>query len=157
MSLTVLEYKTQGNRYYSNNQSLLAIQLYSEAIKLIENKLEEENVVPLYLLYLNRSAAYIQDKDFYCGYEDAKQSLKLKRNENFKGFYRAAICAYHLGFIEQAEEFIKEAINNHQQNALDYRDLKLLIEKKVQCMKRWRKPVATAKKGLKLLEQIFEE
>ncbi|CAF4888254.1 unnamed protein product [Rotaria sp. Silwood1] len=157
MSLTVLEYKTQGNRYYSNNQSLLAIQSYSEAIKLIENKLEEENVIPLYLLYLNRSAAYIQDKDFYCGYEDAKQSLKLKRNENFKGFYRAAICAYHLGFIEQAEEFIKEAINNHQQNALDYRDLKLLIEKKVQCMKRWRKPVATAKKGLKLLEQIFED
>ncbi|CAF3664974.1 unnamed protein product [Rotaria sordida] len=157
MSLTVLEYKTQGNQYYSNNQSLLAIQSYSEAIKLIENKLEEENIVSLYLLYLNRSAAYTQDKDFYCGYEDAKQSLKLKKSENFKGFYRAAICSYHLGFIKQAEEFIKEAINDHQQNVLDYLDLKLLIEKKVQCMKRWRKPIATAKKGLKLLEQIFEE
>jgi tetratricopeptide (TPR) repeat protein len=155
MSLTPLEYKTQGNQYYSSNQSSLAIQSYTQAIQLIEKNPQED--LPLYLLYSNRSAAYIQDKDFYCGYEDAKQSLKLNKNENFKGFYRAAICSYHLGFIEQSEEFIKEATNDHHQNLLDYLDLKLLIEKKVKCMKRWRKPVATAKKGLKLLEQIIEE
>jgi tetratricopeptide (TPR) repeat protein len=155
MSLTPLEYKSQGNEYYSNNQSSLAIQSYTQAIQLIEKNPQED--LPLYLLYSNRSAAYIQDKDFYCGYQDAKQSLKLKKNENFKGFYRAAICSYHLGFIQQSEEFIKEATNDHNQNLLDYLDLKLLIEKKVKCMKRWRKPVATAKKGLKLLEQIIEE
>jgi tetratricopeptide (TPR) repeat protein len=155
MSLTPLEYKTQGNEYYSTNQSSLAIQSYTQAIQLIEKNPQED--IPLYLLYSNRSAAYIQDKDFYGGYEDAKQSLKLKKNENFKGFYRAAICSYHLGFIEKSEEFIKEATNDHNQNLLDYLDLKLLIEKKVKCMKRWRKPVATAKKGLKLLEQIIEE
>jgi tetratricopeptide (TPR) repeat protein len=155
MSLTPLEYKSQGNEYYSNNQSSLAIQSYTQAIQLIEKNPQED--LPLYLLYSNRSAAYIQDKDFYCGYQDEKQSLKLKKNENFKGFYRAAICSYHLGFIQQSEEFIKEATNDHNQNLLDYLDLKLLIEKKVKCMKRWRKPVATAKKGLKLLEQIIEE
>lgn len=141
MALTALEYKNEGNQYYSKNESLLAIESYNEAIKLIENNYEEN--VPL---YLNRSAAFIQDKNFYSGYEDAKKSLKLNKNENFKGFYRAAVCAYHLGFIEKSEEFIKEATKNHHQNLLDYVDLKLLIEKKVNCMKRWRKPVATAKK-----------
>jgi len=152
MSLTALEYKNQGNEYYSNNQSLLAIESYSEAIKLIENKSQEN--LPLYLLYLNRSAAFIQDKNFYSGYEDAKKSLKLKKNENFKGFYRAAICSYHLGFIEKSEEFIFEATKDHKQNLLDYLDLKLLIEKKVKCMKKWRKPIATAKKSIKNLEDI---
>jgi tetratricopeptide (TPR) repeat protein len=153
MSLTPLEYKTQGNEYYSSNQSSLAIQSYTQAIQLIEKNPQED--LPLYLLYSNRSAAYIQDKDFYCGYEDAKQSLKLNKNENFKGFYRAAICSYHLGFIQQSEKFIKEATKDHNQNLLDYLDLKLLIEKKVQCMKRWRKPTATAKKTLKALERII--
>ena len=156
MSLTALEYKNQGNQYYSTNQSSLAIQSYTQAIQLIETNPQDESV-PLHVLYSNRSAAYIQDKDFYCGYQDAKQSLKLKKNENNKGFYRAAICAYHLGFIEKSEEFIKEATDDHHQNLLDYLDLKLLIEKKVQCMKKWRKPVATAKKGLKNLEQIIEK
>jgi hypothetical protein len=41
----------------------------------------------------------IQDKNYYSGYEDAKHSLKLKKEENLKGFYRAAIYAYHLTFI----------------------------------------------------------
>ncbi|CAF4774723.1 unnamed protein product, partial [Rotaria magnacalcarata] len=71
MSLNAMEYKTQGNNYYAKNESLLAIESYSEAIKLIENQPEE--ILPLYLLYSNRSAAFIQDKNFYSGYEDAKQ------------------------------------------------------------------------------------
>jgi len=129
MALTAMEYKNRGNEYYSKNESLLAIESYSEAIKLVQNN-PEENAPPLYLLYSNRSAAYIQDKNFYSGYEDAKQSLKLKKYENFKGFYRAAICSYHLGFIEKSEAFIKEATNDHNQNLIDYLDLKLLIEKK---------------------------
>ncbi|CAF3465594.1 unnamed protein product [Rotaria sp. Silwood1] len=155
MSLTSMEYKSQGNKYYSNNEWLLAIESYSEAIKLIENNVEEN--LPLYLLYSNRSAAYIQDKNFYSGYEDAKQSLKLKKDGNFKGFYRAAICAYHLGFIEQSQQFIKEATQDHQQNLINYLDLKLLIEKKINCMKKWRKPIATAKKSIKNLQQIIQK
>ncbi|CAF2009983.1 unnamed protein product [Rotaria magnacalcarata] len=155
MSLNAMEYKTQGNNYYAKNESLLAIESYSEAIKLIENQPEE--ILPLYLLYSNRSAAFIQDKNFYSGYEDAKQSLKLKKDENFKGFYRAAICAYHLGFIEQSQLFIKEATKDHQQNLIDYLDLKLLIEKKVNCMNKWRKPTATAKKLIKSLQHIIEK
>ncbi|CAF2588167.1 unnamed protein product [Rotaria sp. Silwood2] len=155
MSSTAMEYKSEGNKYYSNKEWLLAIESYSKSIKLIENNNEDN--LPLYLLYSNRSAAYIQDKNFYSGYEDAKQSLKLKKDENFKGFYRAAICAYHLGFIEQSQQFIKEATQDHQQNLIDYLDLKLLIEKKVNCMKKWRKPVATAKKLIKNLQQIIEK
>ena len=144
MALTAMEYKNQGNQYYSNNDSLSAIESYSEAIKLIKTNPEEN--LPLYLLYSNRSAAYIQDKNYYSGYEDAKESLKLKKDENFKGFYRAAICAYHLGFIDKSEKFIKEATNDHHQNLLDYLDLKLLIEKKVKFNEKIRKPIATAKK-----------
>ena len=145
MSLTLLELKNQGNQYYSNNQSSLAIESYTEAIKLVHIHPEED--VPLYVLYSNRAAAYIQDEDFYCGYEDAKESLKLKKEGNFKGFYRAAVCAYHLGFVDKSKELIKEATEDHHQNPLDYSNLKLLIEKKVECMTRWRKPVATAKKS----------
>jgi len=126
----------------------------NQSIKVVKNNREES--IPLYLLYSNRSAAYIQDKNFYDGYQDAKQSLKLKRDENFKGFYRASICAYHLGFIEKSKEFIFEATKDHQENLLDYLDLKLLIEKKINCMKRWRKPIATAKKSIKNLEEIIQ-
>jgi tetratricopeptide (TPR) repeat protein len=155
MVLTAIEYKNQGNQYYANNEPLLAIESYSEAIKIIENNLEEN--LPLYLLYLNRSAAYIQEKNFYSGYEDAKQSLLLKKNENFKGFYRAAICAYHLGFIEQSEKFIKEATNDHHQNLLDYLDVKLLIEKKVNSMKKYQKTGLTAIKSIERLQEIIQK
>jgi len=153
MSLTPLELKNQGNEYYSNNQSSLAIESYTKAIELLQINPEES--LPLYLLYSNRSAAYIQEKNFYDGYEDAKESLKLKKDGNLKGFYRAAVCSYHLGFVEESKNLIKEATEDHHQNLLDYLNLKLSIEKKVQCMTKWRKPVATAKKGLKNLEQII--
>jgi len=63
-------------------------------MKLIENSCEKNP--SLYLLYSNHSTVYIQDKDYYSCYKDAKHSLKLKKEENLKGFYRAAICAYHL-------------------------------------------------------------
>jgi tetratricopeptide (TPR) repeat protein len=155
MVLTALEYKNQGNQYYSNNDSLSAIESYSEAITLIKTNPDEN--LPLYLLYLNRSAAYIQDKNYYSGYEDAKESLLIKKDENLKGFYRAAICAYHLGFIDESEKFIKEATNNHHENLLDYLDLKLLIEKKVNSMKKYQKSMITAKKSLKNLEEIIQK
>jgi tetratricopeptide (TPR) repeat protein len=155
MSLTPLELKNQGNEYYSNNQSSLAIESYTKAIELLQINPEES--LPLYLLYSNRSAAYIQEKNFYDGYEDAKESLKLKKDGNLKGFYRAAVCSYHLGFVEESKNLIKEATEDHHQNLLDYLNLKLSIEKKVQCMTKWRKPVATAKKGLKNLEQIISK
>jgi tetratricopeptide (TPR) repeat protein len=153
MSLTPLELKNQGNEYYSNNQSSLAIESYTKAIELL--RINPEESLPLYLLHSNRSAAFIQEKNFYDGYEDAKESLKLKKDGNLKGFYRAAVCSYHLGFVEESKNLIKEATEDHHQNLLDYLNLKLSIEKKVQCMTKWRKPVATAKKGLKNLEQII--
>ena len=156
MSLTALQLKNQGNEHYSKNKSSLAIQSYSEAIQLvIEN--EEETSPPLFVLYSNRSAAHIQNEDFYCGFQDAKESLKLKKDENFKGFYRAALCGYHLGFIKRSQQLIKEATEIYHQNLGDYSNLKLSIEKKIKCILRWRKPIATAKKCLKNLEQIIEK
>ena len=157
MSLTAFEYKTQGNEYYSRNEFLLSIESYTKAIELIENNIPEENDLSLDLLYSNRAAAYIKIKDFYAGYFDAKKSLKLKSEENFKGSYRAALCAYHLGFIDKSKEFIKQATTNHPDKLVDFADLKVLIEKKVQCMTKWRKPVATAKKGLHNLEHIINK
>ena len=156
MSLTPLELKNQGNEHYSKNESTLAIESYTESIKLVlEN--EENESPPLYILYSNRSAAHIQDEDYYSGYEDAKKSLKLKKDENFKGFYRAAVCAYHLGFIKQSEGLIKEATETYHQNLEDYSSLKLSIEEKIKCILKWRKPIATAKKGLKNLENIIDK
>ncbi len=155
MSLTPLEFKHQGNEYYSNNQSSLAIESYTKAIELLQINSDES--LPLYLLYSNRSAAFIQEKNFYDGYEDAKESLKLKKDGNFKGFYRAAICSYHLGFIEKSEEFIKEATEVHHQNLLDYFNLKLLIKKKVKRMNKYRKANATAKGSLNHLKKIIQK
>ncbi|CAF1417345.1 unnamed protein product [Rotaria sp. Silwood1] len=155
MSLTAVEYNNQANKYYLNNESLLSIESYSEAIKLIENNSKEN--LPLYLLYLNRSAAYIQDKNFYSGYEDAKYSLNLKNDKNFKALYHAAICLYHLGFIEESQLFIKEAIEDHKNNLIDYLNLKLLIEKKVNTMNKWRKTLTDAKQSIKHLQHIIEK
>ncbi|CAF1482767.1 unnamed protein product [Rotaria sordida] len=155
MSLTAIEYNNQGNKYYLNNESLLSIESYNEAIKLIENNSKEN--LSLYLLYLNRSAAYIQDKNFYSGYEDAKYSLKLNQVKNFKALYRAAICLYHFGFIEESQLFIKEAVEDHKTNLIDYLNLKLLIEKKVNTMNKWRKPLTDAKQSIKHLQDIIEK
>jgi tetratricopeptide (TPR) repeat protein len=155
MSLTPLELKNQGNEYYSNNQSSLAIESYTKAIELLQINPEES--LPLYLLYSNRSAAYIQEKNFYDGYEDAKESLKLKKDGNLKGFYRAAVCSYHLGFIKKSKEFIKEATEDHHQNLLDYLNLKLSIEKKVKRMNKYRKANATAKASLNHLKKIIQK
>lgn len=156
MSSSALQLKTQGNEHYSKNESTLAIESYTGAIKLVLENAEIESP-PLYILYSNRSAAHIQDEDYYCGFEDAKKSLKLKKEENWKGFYRAAVCAYHLGFIKRSEELIKEATEIYHQNLEDYSTLKLSIEKKIKCILRWRKPIATAKKGLKNLENIIDK
>ncbi len=155
MSLSPLELKDQGNQYYSNHQSSLAIESYTKAIDLL--RINPEESLPLYLLYSNRSAAYIQEKNFYDGYHDAKESLKLKRDGNFKGFYRAAICAYHLGFLKKCKELIKEATEDHHQNILDYCNLKLLIEKKVRRIIKYRKPNATAKASLNFLKKIIQK
>ncbi|CAF1162690.1 unnamed protein product, partial [Didymodactylos carnosus] len=59
--LTALEWKILGNRHYSNHESSAAIQSYSEAIKLVQT-IQQQDVdnVQLYLLYSNRSLAYIQ-------------------------------------------------------------------------------------------------
>lgn len=155
MTLNAMEYKIEGNEYYKKKQWLSAIDSYNKAIQMIENNVEQDP--PLYLLYLNRSAAYIKDKNFYSGYEDAKKSLKLNRNDNFKGFYRAAVCSYHLGFIEKCNVFIKEGTKDHQENLLDYLNLKLSIEKKVNIMNKYRKTISTAKKSINSLEQILDK
>ena len=147
MAFTALEYKNQGNEHYMKKQISLAIQSYNEAIKLLENHPDEN--LPLYLLYSNRSAAYIQDKDFYSGYEDAKRSLKLQKKDNCKGFYRAALCACHLGFISKSKAFIHEAITEYQGKSQDYSSIQELIEKKVKCMTQYRKPQVTAKRVMK--------
>lgn len=154
-SLTAIELKNQGNEYYSKHESSFAIESYTKSIELIQTN-PDETCPALFVLYSNRSAAHIQDEDYYNGYEDAKESLKLQKNENFKGFYRAAVCAYHLGFIKRSQQLIKEATEIYHQNLQDYSILKLSIEKKIQCMLRWRKPIATAKKSLKNLEEIIE-
>ncbi|CAF1197360.1 unnamed protein product, partial [Rotaria sordida] len=49
---------------------LLAIESYSEAIKTTESKPTTD--LPLYVLYSNRSASFIQNKNYYSGYEDAR-------------------------------------------------------------------------------------
>jgi hypothetical protein len=55
--------------------SLTEMESYGEAIKPVKNNSDEN--VPVYLSHSNRSAAYIQDKNYYSEYEDAKQSLKF--------------------------------------------------------------------------------
>lgn len=158
MSSTALHCKNEGNQHYGKHQWALAIEAYSRAIELMHKAPTEEETadgVDLYLLYSNRSAAHIQDKNFYDGYEDAKRSLELRREKNFKAFHRATVCAYHLGFLEEARTLMREATNEQQQNIVDYHDVQVLIENKDRCMKRWRKPIATAKKGLKNVEYII--
>lgn len=155
MSISPLDYKKQANEFYSKQQWSSAIDAYSKAIDLIQTTSDES--VPLYLLYLNRSCVYIQEKNFYDGYQDARQSLKLKAEKNGKGSYCAGICAYHLGFIESATKFADQAIKDQQEKSNDYFDLKLLIEKKVKSMKRWRKNDMTANKSLDKLEQILHQ
>lgn len=154
MGLTAVEYKNQGNEFYATKKTSEAIQSYTEAIKLIQTNPDEN--LPLFVLYSNRAAAYIQDKDFYSGYEDAKRSLKLEKRQNFKAFYRAALCAYHLGFLSTSQSLIDEVIKDYQGKSDDYTNVKQMIEKKMKCMTEYRKPQVTAKRVLKTLEKIIK-
>jgi len=156
MSLTPLDYKKQANEYYSKQQWSLAIDAYSKAIEIIRTTTSNESI-PLYLLYLNRSSAYIQDKNFFDGYQDARQSLKLKAEANSKGYYCAGICAYRLGFIDKATKYAEQAINGQREEFNGYLDLKYLLEKKVNSIKRWRKNNMTATKCLDRLQQITHQ
>lgn len=155
MASTALDQKNQGNEFYANKKTSEAIQSYTEAIKLLQIK--PEATLPLHLLYSNRAAAYIQERDFYAGYEDAKRSLKLEKHGNFKGFYRAALCAYHLGFLPTAESLIGEAIKDYHGKPEDYSIVKEMLDKKVKCMAEFRKPQATAKRVLKNLEKVIKK
>ncbi|CAF4967887.1 unnamed protein product [Rotaria sp. Silwood1] len=76
----------------------------------------------------------------------AKHSLKLNKDQNFK--------TLHLGFIEQ---FIQEAIEDHKQILLDYLNSKLLIENKINYMKKWRKQDGTTKNLIENLQEIIDK
>ncbi len=70
---SILELKSTINLKWK--MSLTEMESYGEAIKPVKNNSDEN--VPVYLSHSNRSAAYIQDKNYYSEYEDAKQSLKF--------------------------------------------------------------------------------
>ena len=61
-----------GNAQFRATKSDEAIESYNQEIKLVENESDEN--VPLYIFSSNRSAAFIQDKDF------STVDMKMQKN-----------------------------------------------------------------------------
>ena len=79
--------KEEGNNFYKAGDWMRAISCYSDAIE----KSESNNAIFLN----NRSAAYIQIRDFTAGLKDAERVVELEP-ENLKGLFRVASCYANL-------------------------------------------------------------
>ncbi|KAI8974361.1 beta-lactamase-like protein [Pilobolus umbonatus] len=84
----------------------------------------------LALIYSNRSASYIETKEYKKAEEDAKRVIELDRNWS-KGYFRYGEALFRQGLFDEAIESYKQAVEKDPKNGkeLSTHITKALIEK----------------------------
>lgn len=100
-NLTAEEYKTKGNNAFDNEKYELACNYYSKAIELDSSS---------EVYYLNRSNAYIKQKDYMRSYSDSSKALMIN-SKNMKAVYRQALSLFELEEYEQSLKILQENLN----------------------------------------------
>ena len=120
MTVGVEELKATANGYFKDKDFKNAVQLYSEAISLVENNAESIDLKST--LLSNRSQCFINIGDYKTALDDAKQSIAL--NGNLKSKFRLHSALFHLGDFHGSLEALKESCPK----STDLNQLELIIQ-----------------------------
>lgn len=109
MSLTVDEYKQQGNAAFAAKKYEEAIELFTKAIEVSET--------PNHVFYSNRSACYASLKKFRQALNDASECVKINPSWP-KGYTRMGAAHLGLGDLDDAESNYKKALELDPSNKI---------------------------------------
>lgn len=97
---TFEEIKEKGNEYYKQHEYEKSIKFYTRAMKIQKNP----------VIYLNRSAAYLQLERYYEAYNDAQLAYKCDLNKE-KALFRMGKAAYGMQKWKKAVQHFTAMIN----------------------------------------------
>ena len=101
-----LEFKNKGNDAFKSQEYESALELYSKSLRYNPNNAQTLS---------NRSAVYLQLKDYIKAMEDANLAIKIE--ESFvKSYFRLAKCHVASGNIVQAKVMFEKALALHPGN-----------------------------------------
>lgn len=103
---THISAKEKGNDAFKRKDFAKAVEWYGEAIRMMEQAKEKEN---LHALFGNRSAAYVALKKYDDAIEDGKRSIDAK-SSYVKGYYRLARAFEAKGSINKAIDTIMKGL-----------------------------------------------
>lgn len=101
MSLSVDEYKQQGNAAFAAKDYNKAVELFTKGIDVSEQ--------PNHVLYSNRSACFASLKEFEKALNDANECVKINPSWS-KGYNRIGAAQFGLGSLDEAEQSYKKAL-----------------------------------------------
>ena len=110
--------KSKGNEYFKMKDYEKSVKLYNRALKAEDNP----------IIYLNRSAAYLQLNKYFEAYKDAKKAYEMNANIE-KALYRLGKSAYGMRDWNKALEHYQKFVDLYPDN----QDIKKEIDK---CKKR---------------------
>lgn len=133
-SSAIQKLRESGNTAFRKNDHASAIKYYSLGIDMASGRplWEPSGLVreELTQLYANRAQAYMAGNFWAEGAVDAQCSVELKKGQNAKAWWRRGRCLLEMGRVEEAREWISEALEFEGQEA-DLVALMEEIEKKV--------------------------
>ena len=113
-SAQINKLREAGNASHKKGAYADAIKLYSLAIDMAVGRpvWEAAGVVreELSALYGNRAQAWMAQQAWAEGAVDAECSVELKKVANTKGWWRRGQCLKEMGRLEEAAEWIREAV-----------------------------------------------
>ncbi|KAE9972588.1 hypothetical protein EG328_004903 [Venturia inaequalis] len=127
-SSQIQKLRESGNTAFRKNDHAEAVKLYTLGINMAVGRplWEPSGLVreELTQLYANRAQAYMASNLWPEGAVDAQCSVELKKGQNAKAWWRRGRCLLEMGRVEEAREWVAEALEFEGQEA----DLVALME-----------------------------
>lgn len=137
-SAAIAKLRTSGNDAYKKKQFGEAVRVYSLGIEMALGRpnWEPSGLVKdeLYLLYANRSQAYMATGLWPEGLADAEVSIDCKRVGNPKAHWRKGKCLKEMGRLEEAREALELGLEFGGEDA----DLKSLYKEVTEALEKRR-------------------
>jgi tetratricopeptide (TPR) repeat protein len=123
VSVPKVPQQEEGNQLFREGKIVPAIKKYTEALKTAADS-------PL--LYSNRSACYLQQKQWKQAFEDARKACELDPSL-VKGWYRQAVALRRMSHLREARAAIRKAVKVSARKGVpaDVEEEKQLIEKTI--------------------------
>ncbi|KAJ9631660.1 hypothetical protein H2203_000059 [Taxawa tesnikishii (nom. ined.)] len=113
-SAQITKLKETGNASFKKSQFGDAVRMYSLALDmaLARPLWEPAGLVreELSMLYGNRAQAHMAQQNWAEAAVDAECSVELKKVANVKGWWRRGVCLKEMGRLEEAREWLREAV-----------------------------------------------